>query len=465
MASLKDTTVTGTLSVTGIPTILTAAVGTNTTQAASTAFVNAEIANDAPSKTGTGASGTWGISISGAAAAVISTPNRTDATNYPVVWNTSGGTSQNYTCAAVTINSSVGSLNANDFYGRQHGYSVGNDFNGAGAEMLGNGSANTLFPSIGFHQPGLYAATLQLRSGTDFIFYQQGAVAVADVTARTFNGALNGNATTATKASTLSQGGGAGTGMTFNWSGQGGQPTWLWGGNDGSNHYIYNPSNFNVNQAVKLMNSSGDWVGSNAISNVVGQLSWKNYGNDHTIFDASNATAPNGAPINNTNSQFVWSAKYPTLMGWNGSSTYGVRVDSCRIADTVAAGVQTLHATDALRISGSTVSLYKGDGTSESVDLPAATVLPTAASSIGCFIIGRPKNPTNYVIGTTVAGTTLYNMSVGVHLEADSVTWASVISPVIATPVLVNIGSWRCVSPASASTSYPALAGLWVRYA
>ena len=57
-------------------------------------------------------------------------------------------------------------------------------------------------------------------------------------------------ATLATKASTLSQGGGNGTGMTFNWSGQGGQPTWLWGSNDGTNIYVWNPSNFNVNYAT-----------------------------------------------------------------------------------------------------------------------------------------------------------------------------------------------------------------------
>ena len=29
-------------------------------------------------------------------------------------------------------------------------------------------------------------------------------------------------------------------------SGQAGQPTWLWGTNDGQNAYVYNPSNFNV---------------------------------------------------------------------------------------------------------------------------------------------------------------------------------------------------------------------------
>ena len=30
------------------------------------------------------------------------------------------------------------------------------------------------------------------------------------------------------------------------WSGQGGQPTWIWGGYDGTNMYVYNPSNFSV---------------------------------------------------------------------------------------------------------------------------------------------------------------------------------------------------------------------------
>lgn len=37
--------------------------------------------------------------------------------------------------------------------------------------------------------------------------------------------------------------------MTFYWSGQGGQPKWIWGGNDGTNMYVYNPSNFSVSNA------------------------------------------------------------------------------------------------------------------------------------------------------------------------------------------------------------------------
>lgn len=48
-------------------------------------------------------------------------------------------------------------------------------------------------------------------------------------------------------AKTLARSGDVNTAMTFNWSGQEGQPSWLWGGNDGSNMYVYNPSNFNVN--------------------------------------------------------------------------------------------------------------------------------------------------------------------------------------------------------------------------
>lgn len=71
----------------------------------------------------------------------------------------------------------------------------------------------------------------------------------AQVTASQFNGSLNGNANTSTTAAKLGRGGNTGVPMTFYWSGQSGQPTWLWGSNDGSNIYVYNPSNFSVNYA------------------------------------------------------------------------------------------------------------------------------------------------------------------------------------------------------------------------
>lgn len=79
---------------------------------------------------------------------------------------------------------------------------------------------------------------------------------LTQVTASQFNGSLNGNASTSTIAAKLGRGGNTGVPMTFYWSGQSGQPTWLWGSNDGSNIYVYNPSNFSVNYAKSAATSS-----------------------------------------------------------------------------------------------------------------------------------------------------------------------------------------------------------------
>lgn len=84
--------------------------------------------------------------------------------------------------------------------------------------------------------------------------------------------------------------------------------------------------------AVNLSPNRTNWSTNGNISAVVGQLGWKNYGNNHTIFDASNSTSPCGTSVNNTDSQIAWGGSYPTLMGWNGANTYGVRVDSARLA-------------------------------------------------------------------------------------------------------------------------------------
>ena len=64
-------------------------------------------------------------------------------------------------------------------------------------------------------------------------------------------------------------------------------------------------------------------------------MAWKNYGNNHVIFDASNSTNPSGGACSNSAAAVAWAGTYPTLMGWNGSTTYGVRVDSARVADSV----------------------------------------------------------------------------------------------------------------------------------
>ena len=91
----------------------------------------------------------------------------------------------------------------------------------------------------------------------------------------------------------------------------------------------------NAATATSLSTDRTNWSSNGTIDDVVGQLAWKNYGNNHTIFDASQSTSPSGTGVNNTNAQIAWAGTYPTLMGWNGANTYGVRVDSARVADSV----------------------------------------------------------------------------------------------------------------------------------
>jgi hypothetical protein len=70
-----DQTIAGVKTFSSSPVVPTAAVNDNSTNAASTAFVVAQIADDAPTKTGTGASGTWAIDISGNAATATAVPD------------------------------------------------------------------------------------------------------------------------------------------------------------------------------------------------------------------------------------------------------------------------------------------------------------------------------------------------------------------------------------------------------
>jgi hypothetical protein len=97
---------------------------------------------------------------------------------------------------------------------------------------------------------------------------------------------------------------------------------------------ITNSTSGNAATATALSSGQSNWSGTGVLGNVVGLLAWKNYSNSHVIFDASNSTSPSGTSVNNTNSQIAWSALLPTLMGWNGANTYGVRVDSARLADS-----------------------------------------------------------------------------------------------------------------------------------
>lgn len=71
-----------------------------------------------------------------------------------------------------------------------------------------------------------------------------------------------------------------GNAMNMYWSGQSGQPNWVWGGSDGTNMYVYNPSNFNVNSATTASNASN-------LNNLTG-------GNQGSYIRRSNDSAANG---------------------------------------------------------------------------------------------------------------------------------------------------------------------------
>ena len=88
---------------------------------------------------------------------------------------------------------------------------------------------------------------------------------------------------------------------------------------------------------------------------VVGELMWKNYGNSHTIFDASAGTAPNGTaksrhtpdyPITAADGNNTWGLN-ANLMGWNGANTYGVKVDWSRYAESAGSTSSATYATSA----------------------------------------------------------------------------------------------------------------------
>ena len=61
----------------------------------------------------------------------------------------------------------------------------------------------------------------------------------------------------ASVAATLAQNGNSNVPMTFHWSGQPGQPKWLWGSDDGKDIYVYDPANFRVDAANNGVSTSG----------------------------------------------------------------------------------------------------------------------------------------------------------------------------------------------------------------
>ncbi len=97
-----------------------------------------------------------------------------------------------------------------------------------------------------------------------------------------------------------------------------------------------------TNTNIASISATGVFTGSNFVgplsgnastATIANQMNWTNYGAGHIIFDASSSVSPSGVSVNNSNSQIPWTSTYPSLMGWNGANTFGLRVDSSRISD------------------------------------------------------------------------------------------------------------------------------------
>lgn len=84
--------------------------------------------------------------------------------------------------------SAVGMWTGSEFrYG--HGYfkqATGNDYHTLGIMVNGNGTANSIKPGIGFHQPGVYANSLRSDGPGDFRFCVQGGTVGCTVQAANF---------------------------------------------------------------------------------------------------------------------------------------------------------------------------------------------------------------------------------------------------------------------------------------
>jgi hypothetical protein len=186
------------------------------------------------------------------------------------------------------------------------------------------------------------AARLPLAGGT-----MTGAIGFAGAqTWPTFNQSTTGNAATATALQTARTIGG----VSFNGTANINLPGVNTAGNQNTSGSSASCTG-NSATATALSSGQSNWSGTGVLGNVVGLMSWKNYANGHVIFDASNSTSPSGGAVNNTNAAVAWSASYPTLMGWNGSSTYGVRVDSARVSDNTTGNAVTVGG---LAVSGTT---------------------------------------------------------------------------------------------------------------
>lgn len=155
-----------------------------------------------------------------------------------------------------------------------------------------------------------------------------------------------------------------------------------------------------------------------------------------------------------------------------GNTSGTVTLDAPDIAGST---VLTLPATSGTVLTttggvapGTSGNVLTSDGTTWTSATPATSVTSlngetgaitnTDLYAIGSYVNGRPANGTSYVVNNTVAGSSLYSTTVRSPSYRTDTGWYS-----LAGQTLVNVGTWRCVSPASGDGNLNNFSGLWVR--
>lgn len=173
---------------------------------------------------------------------------------------------------------------------------------GTGLQINGSGSGGDSF--ITFHEPDVKITRINLAAGTlriqndgwvnTHMFSSDGNIWMGAYSDWLTN-VLAGKVAVGGRAYPLRVGG---VDLNFNWSGQGGQPNWLWGGNDGSNMYVYNPSNFSVAYAANAGAISGVGVGDIVTISRATSATETNFPIGHIVaaYNAGGYVSLNGTP-------------------------------------------------------------------------------------------------------------------------------------------------------------------------
>ena len=225
-------------------------------------------------------------------------------------------------------------------------------------------------------------------------------------------------------------GGGVKRSMNMNWIGKDGQPPWLWGGSDGTNMYVYNPSNFNVNYARKAtgvidygssdkiiqIGYGGDGISGDAIKYIAGYTTGNGSDVNAKIKDVSKDALKSWLGLG---SLAYSSATIPTIPqslpanGGNSSTVNGHTVESNVPANAKFTDTNTWrpqpdwNATSGDAVIKNKPSLAKVATSGSYNDLSNKPTIPTIPSSLPAN--GGTATYANYVYATSHQGSWYQN--------------------------------------------------------